>query len=434
MYFSNLTERSRSEPSFFRRRLTKQLQDSEKANKQLNCYLDLFLSAETVEQVFPLIEKRKKEKALFGLTCAVKDCFAVKGHPLTGGIHPAIDEHAKRHAAAVQTLVGLGVSLVGSTNLDPLSLGVLGDNPHFGRVNQPHFRERIPGGSSAGSAVAVAANLCDFALASDLSGSTRVPAAACCVSGMRCSSDFFEKDNSLLLESMVDAVGLIGVDATDLSHILHAIAGVERKPAKKYGLIFPAESEVTRLDPYAENALLDTLNRIQKDYEVKNDKRIGFETANTLIKEVVALDFAEKIATFEIKRLPDQAKALCSMAGNFSEFKREELRERQETLRESVQNLLGDSNMIVTPTLPSRPPAWKTLRREQQLVDNLCYFMTLANVCDLPAVSIVLGVPGEQFPFSLQVVGGPGTDLETVQFAASLQESLMTGREANSDV
>jgi Asp-tRNA(Asn)/Glu-tRNA(Gln) amidotransferase A subunit family amidase len=434
MYFSNLTERSKNEPSFFRRRLTKQLQESEKANRQLNCYLDLFLSAETVEQVFPLIEKRKIEKPLFGLTCAVKDCFAVKGHPLTGGVTPSIDKHSKRHAGAVETLVNLGVSLIGSTNLDPLNLGVLGDNPHFGRVNQPHFRERIPGGSSAGSAVAVAANLCDFALASDLSGSARVPAAACCVSGMRCSSDFFRKENSLLLESMVDAVGLIGVDAIDLSHILHTIKEVEAGEVKKKSLIFPAESEVTRLDPYAENALSDTLNRLQEDYTISNEKRIGFETANTLIKEVVALDFAEKVSAFNIPNLPDQAKALCSLAGTFSEFKREELRERQMTLRESVQGLLGDGSVIVTPTLPSRPPAWKTLRREKQLIDNLCYYLTLANVCDLPAVSIVLGVPGEHFPFSLQVIGAPGSDLETVQFAASLQEHLMTGREANSDV
>lgn len=425
MYFASLIEKSKNNPAYFQRRLIKQLQESEKLNQQLNCFLDLFLSADKLDQIFPLIENRKKTKPLFGLTCAVKDCFAVQGHPLTGGMQPAIDPYSKKHAAAVQTIIDAGVSLLGSTNLDPLSLGALGDNEYYGRVRQPHFRERIPGGSSAGSAVAVAANLCDFALASDLSGSARIPAACCCVTGMRFSSTLFGKENSLLLPSVTDAVGLIGIDATDLLFILNALFEKAPQDIPDYELRFPAESEVTVLDPYAENALSDTLNRMQGIYTVRNDRRIGFDTANALIKEIIALDFAEKISSLQLPDLPDTAKALCVLASSFNAYKREELRERQSLLKEKIENLLGDSAVIVTPTLPARPPAWKTLRRERHIVDNLCYYMALANVCDLPAVSIVLGVPGEQFPFSLQIIGAPGKDFEVVQFAAVMQETLM---------
>jgi Asp-tRNA(Asn)/Glu-tRNA(Gln) amidotransferase A subunit family amidase len=97
-------------------------------------------------------------------------------------------------------------------------------------------------------------------------------------------------------------------------------------------------------------------------------------------------------------------------------------------LRDSVCSVLGNGTIIATPTLPARPPAWKTLRREKQLVANLNYFLTLANVCDLPAVSIVLGVPGEQFPFSLQLIGAPGTDGALIQYAAKLQDQLAPAR------
>lgn len=427
MHFRNLIAEAKKEPFAFQRRLTRQLQEGQSVNAQLNCFLRMFLSPETVEQTFPLLEKRKRDNALFGLTCAVKDCFAVKGSPLTWGMAPPVIPHAGSHSAAVTTLVEAGVSLVGSTNLDPLCLGILGENPFYGRVTQPYFRERIPGGSSAGSAAAVAANLCDFALASDLSGSTRAPAACCCITGMRCSSELFSKQDSILLSSMIDSVGLLSIEASDIATILHATFARQPVAAPEYELLFPAESEVTLLDPFTENALSDTLNRLS-GISFRNDQMIGFDTANTLIKELVAIEFAEKIQTFNIPNLPDPAKALCRLAQSLTPYKREELRERQHMLRDTICGMLGSSALLATPTLPARPPAWKTLRREKRLIDNLNYFLTLANVCDLPAVSVVLGVPGEQFPFSLQLIGAPGTDFELIQYATNLQEKLVPSR------
>ncbi|HWN16009.1 MAG TPA: amidase family protein, partial [Candidatus Dormibacteraeota bacterium] len=115
---------------------------------------------------------------LAGLTFAAKDLFDVAGHPTGGGnpdwsrAHPV----PTRHAWAVQRLLDAGASLIGKTVTDEVSLGILGENPFDGTPLNPKGPDRVPGGSSSGSASAVAQGLCDTALGTDTGGSVRVPA------------------------------------------------------------------------------------------------------------------------------------------------------------------------------------------------------------------------------------------------------------------
>ena len=116
---------------------------------------------------------------LSGLTFAAKDLFDVAGVPTGGGNHdwPTGRAVPQRHAWAVQTLIDAGATLIGKTITDEVSLGILGENPFEGTPRNPLAPGRVPGGSSAGSAAAVAAGLCDVALGTDTGGSVRVPAS-----------------------------------------------------------------------------------------------------------------------------------------------------------------------------------------------------------------------------------------------------------------
>src|SRR5258705_514728 len=124
---------------------------------------------------------------LAGLTFAAKDLFDVAGHPTGGGnpdwgrAHPV----PTRHAWAVQRLLDAGARLVGKTVTDEVSLGILGENPFDGTPLNPKAPDRVPGGSSSGSASAVAQGLCDTALGTDTGGSVRVPASFCGLYGIR---------------------------------------------------------------------------------------------------------------------------------------------------------------------------------------------------------------------------------------------------------
>jgi amidase len=126
-----------------------------------------------------------------GATFAAKDLFDVAGHP-TGGGNPDWAKQnpvPSRHAWAVQRLLDAGATLIGKTVTDEVSLGILGENPFDGTPLNPKAPERVPGGSSSGSASAVAQGLCDTALGTDTGGSVRVPASFCGLYGIRPTHD-----------------------------------------------------------------------------------------------------------------------------------------------------------------------------------------------------------------------------------------------------
>ena len=124
---------------------------------------------------------------LSGLTFAAKDLFDVAGHP-TGGGNPdwaRANPVPTRHAWAVQRLLDAGATLIGKTITDEVSLGIVGENAFYGTPINSRAPGRVPGGSSSGSAAAVAAGLCDTALGTDTGGSVRVPASFCGLYGIR---------------------------------------------------------------------------------------------------------------------------------------------------------------------------------------------------------------------------------------------------------
>src|SRR5262249_58312448 len=124
---------------------------------------------------------------LAGWTSAVKDLFDVKGEPTGAGNPDWASEHpaAEADAWAVDALLGAGAALVGKTHTDELSRGIFGENAHYGTPLNPKAPARVPGGSSSGSAAAVAGGLVDAALRTDTRGSVRVPACFCGIFGIR---------------------------------------------------------------------------------------------------------------------------------------------------------------------------------------------------------------------------------------------------------
>src|SRR5262245_56479717 len=124
---------------------------------------------------------------LAGLTAAVKDMYDIAG-ARTGGGSPewlAAQRPAEVHAGAVQRILDAGATIIGKTVCDEFVYSVSGANAHYGTPVNPRAPNRLPGGSSSGSASATAAGTCDFALGSDTGGSVRVPAAFCGIYGIR---------------------------------------------------------------------------------------------------------------------------------------------------------------------------------------------------------------------------------------------------------
>ena len=179
---------------------------------------------------------------LAGLTFAAKDLFDIAGH-VTGAGNPdwlRLHTPAPRTAPVVQTLLDAGADMVGKTHTDELSRGIFGENAHYGTPTNPRAPGRVPGGSSSGSAAAVAGGLVDFALGTDTGGSVRIPASFCGIFGIRPTHGRLSLDGVVGQAPSFDTVGWLARDAdllarvgavllkADLARELHAPGGEAR--------------------------------------------------------------------------------------------------------------------------------------------------------------------------------------------------------------
>jgi amidase len=167
--------------------------------------------------------------ALHGLTFAAKDLFDVAGVPTGGGNHdwPTGRPVPARHAWAVQTLLDAGASLIGKTITDEVSLGILGENAFDGTPINVRAPGRVPGGSSSGSAAAVAAGLCDTALGTDTGGSVRVPASFCGLYGIRPTHGRIDLTGMLPQAPTSDTTGWFARDAATFARVSSVMLGEE---------------------------------------------------------------------------------------------------------------------------------------------------------------------------------------------------------------
>ena len=163
--------------------------------------------------------------SLSSLTFAAKDIFDVAGH-VTGGGNPdwkATHPPAEQNAWVVQTLVNAGATMVGKTHTDELTRGILGENAHYGTPINPKAKERVPGGSSSGSAAAVAGGLVDFALGSDTGGSVRIPASFCGLYGLRPTHGRIPLEGILMQAPSYDTIGWFARDASTYARVAEAL-------------------------------------------------------------------------------------------------------------------------------------------------------------------------------------------------------------------
>lgn len=179
------------------------------------------------------------EGPLAGLTFAAKDIYDVAGH-VTGGGNPdwkAAQAPSANTAPCVQRLVEAGATMVGKTITDEITRGILGENAHYGTPVNPRAPGRVPGGSSSGSASAVAGGLVDFALGSDTGGSVRIPASFCGLYGMRTTHGRLSLDGMLMQAKSFDTVGWFARDAEMFARVAAVMYGAEIPDAKPVRMI-----------------------------------------------------------------------------------------------------------------------------------------------------------------------------------------------------
>ncbi|MEM0464844.1 amidase [Pyrobaculum sp.] len=197
--------------------ISKKLEEA-KRRADLNYFLYL---NERAEEELEALKKAGRCGRLCGLAIAVKDNVEVAGMPITNGA-PYMRRISSDTAPVVAALMAEGAVVIGKTNMHELALGATNVNPHFGPTRNPHDPSRITGGSSGGSAGAVAIGVADLGIGTDTGGSVRIPAALCGVVGYKPPYGKIPTEGVLPLAQSLDHVGFITRTVADLIRILSA--------------------------------------------------------------------------------------------------------------------------------------------------------------------------------------------------------------------
>ncbi len=357
-------------------------------------------------------------RSLEGVPVAVKANIAVAGLEWNAGMGARRGVIAEVDAAAVAALRGAGAIVLGTLNMHEAALGATSDNPFFGRVANPHDPARTPGGSSGGSAAAVAAGLCTVSLGTDTMGSVRIPAAYCGLYALKPGAGVISDAGLVPASRALDAIGPLARSLDDLAAV-SAVLGVDARAPAPVRLLTLEPAYGLACEPAIDAALTAALRALAPmpcaTVRLADDAAaVGVAGFVTVARELGG----------HLAGLPPEgfSKELRFMLGYAAARTQAEAEAAQAVLARTAATLraaIGSDGVLLTPTAPQvafahtpRPPVTQA------------GFTALANIAGLPALTLPAGQDRDGMPVAVQLIGAPGSERGLIALARRLDTAL----------
>jgi aspartyl-tRNA(Asn)/glutamyl-tRNA(Gln) amidotransferase subunit A len=353
-----------------------------------------------------------------GITLGAKDLFDTAGLVTTYGSAIFRGHVPERTAAAVARLERAGYALVAKTNLHEFAYGITSDNPHFGAVLNPLDRARIPGGSSGGSAAALAAGLCDAALGTDSAGSIRIPAACCGIVGFKPTHGLVSLDGCWPLAPSYDTGGPMARDVAGCVAMMEALAPAFAAPEVRMDDLSVGVAWLERADPLVRERVAEVAALFPKRTAVELPL-LHEETYPVFMRE--AADVHRELFAAHPDLYGDNVRTKIErcLAVDDDEYERA-LAARERYVAEFTEAAAG-FDLILSPTLECvAPPRLDDLELRERLI-RLTYPF---NVVGWPALALPCGPAEHGLPASVSLAAPRGQDALVLAAGAAVETAL----------
>ncbi len=422
---------------------------AEKLNETLNAFLEIDRDGALARA--EELDKVSSSQPLAGVPFAIKDNICVRGLQASCGSRILGDYHPPYNATVIDRLLDAGAVVIGKTNCDEFAMGSSNENSAFGPVRNPWNTAKVPGGSSGGSAAAVAAGIVPVALGSDTGGSVRQPAALCGVVGLKPTYGRNSRYGLVAFASSLDQVGVFARNVTDTARVLGVIAGRDERDATTADVAVPDYVAALTADiKGARVGFPEALFGAGVDEEIGKAVRSVLDVYKELGAEIVNIDLPHAryaIAVYYIIATAEASSNLARFDGVRYGFRAEEAPELHQMYRKTREEGFGPEvkrrimlgtyvlsagycdayyrkaqqvrtlikndfleafkrcDAIITPTSPTH-----AFNLGEKVDDPLAMYLNdiytvTANLAGVPGLSAPCGLSSERLPIGYQLLG-----------------------------
>lgn len=368
---------------------------------------------------------------LQGREFAVKDVFNVTGTKTGGGNPRWSDTHevATTDARSVEQLLDAGAAIKGKTVTDELMFGLNGQNFHYGTPVNVKAPDRIPGGSSSGSAVAVASGSVDFALGTDTGGSVRVPAAYCGIYGFRPSHGRVSLAGVLPLAPSFDTVGWFAQDMALMQEVGSVLLqSASSRDGDLSRRLYVAEDAFSLVAPELKSVFEEAITRIGTHFSRIESVVVapaGLERWRMVFQHIQGFEIWNQFGSWIQEHQPQFGPGVAERfqwTETLDEATVRPMWEEREQIREGLRWLEG--NLLIIPTVPSVAPHITTPPGDMNIFrDKVLALTSIAGLAGLPQISLPIA-QFQRMPVAISLVAGLGFDETLLAVAHRICRSL----------